>query len=202
MKKNATTITVGIVIVVMTGLVWGQGLREGADFGGHPPGGRPNRGAKRAEGGHRGKQLQFLVGRILDNSELREELGISEEQVQSLRANSYELRTEGVDLRAELEKAGMRQAHLMTEPEIDEDALMKAVEQAGEIRTALAKLRIRQLLLVKRTFTPEQMELARKRMREHVMKARGTRGERRHRDRPEHARSGPPPEEEEPGVAP
>jgi len=85
---------------------------------------------------------------------------------------------------------------------VDENAVMKAVEEAGEVRTAMAKLKVRQLLLVKRTFTPEQIELARKRMRQHMMRARDAQQERRRRDRPGRGRRDAAPEGEPPGGKP
>jgi len=108
-----------------------------------------------------GAPLETFVQHVLENEALAAEIGLSEEQRTLLRDELYKLRVKMVDLRAELEKAGMEQARLLTQPEVDEKALMAVVDKTGGLRTEMARLGIRRLLLVKKTLKPEQIEKAR-----------------------------------------
>jgi len=82
--------------------------------------------------------MDGLVGRIIHHKEIQEKLGLTETQVEKLRKRFFASREKLIDLRAELAKAGMRQARLMTADPVDEEALMQAVEQAGRARTGIA----------------------------------------------------------------
>jgi len=140
----------------------GRGLREG---GGPPPHMRHEGARPGPRGGDPGDRLEGVIGRILHHQEIQEELGLTEEQVEQLRRSFFASREKLVDLRAELEKAGMEQAQLMTADSIDEEALMQAVEQAGRARTKMAKLRMRQLVEIREVLTREQLDRARAAMR-------------------------------------
>ena len=111
---------------------------------------------------------EALVGRLAADSKLAEDLGLSEDQVKKLKDGMLMLKKEQIDLKAELEKSGLEQARLLTEKKVDEAAVMKIVDGMGAIRTQLAKSRVKQLLLVKGTLSPEQMSKARDLMREHL----------------------------------
>jgi Spy/CpxP family protein refolding chaperone len=116
---------------------------------------------------------EAMIARILTNPKAAETLGLSEEQVKALREKLDNGRKEMETLRVDLEKASVEQAHLLTATQaVDEAAVMAAVEKAGEIRTKIAKLAVQQLLIVKKTLTPEQIEKARTVMRERLEKAR------------------------------
>jgi Spy/CpxP family protein refolding chaperone len=121
---------------------------------------------------HTGMQehVEALVDRMAASAELRAELGITEEQASAIRDGIFELRRKQVDLRAALEKAGLEQARLMMQPQVDEEAVMKVIDEAGRNRSELAKLRVRELLLVKRTLTQEQLNGLRKNLRERLHK--------------------------------
>jgi len=102
----------------------------------------------------------MLIVHVLGNSKLAEEIGLTTAQVSELKNAIFALRERQVELRARIEKAGLEQARLLTESTVDEDALMAAVEKAGAAGTEQAKLRMRQLLLVKKSLTSEQIEKA------------------------------------------
>lgn len=128
-----------------------------------------------------GKGVEAMIARFVNNPEIAEEIGLTEEQVKTLREGMEDLKNKAKDLRAEMKKAAMEQAKLMTESAVDEEAVMEAVEKTGQIRTEIAKLQIKQLLLVKNTLTREQIEQTRQRMRERMKKRFERRGERDHR---------------------
>jgi len=172
---------------------------RGREFGGEMKG--PRMGEKGPGG---------MIERLLDNPELMEKAGISKEQLTAIKNAMDEIEIKMIDLRAEMEKAGIAQAQLMSQEKIDEDAIMKAVEKTGEIRTKMAKLHIQSMLTIKKSITPEQMakikELLSQRRKEmseedraamrEKMKERFGRGEPRKRMHdPEEGEAAPPPPE-------
>ena len=106
-----------------------------------------------------------MLDRIIKDPELVEEIGLTEEQIKAYRNKKYDLEAKSIRLRAELKLAGLEQARLMTDSAIDEAAVMKAVEKTGKSRTELAKLKVKKVLLVKQSFTPEQIKKAGQLMR-------------------------------------
>jgi Spy/CpxP family protein refolding chaperone len=112
-------------------------------------------------------RMGFLLERLAEGPELAEKLGLSEDQRQKLRNSLFEMKNRQVELRAEMEKASLAQAKLLTEKTVDETAVMAAVEKTGAIHTEMAKLRIKGVLLLKQTLTPEQQDKARQMLREH-----------------------------------
>ncbi|MEO0109075.1 MAG: hypothetical protein ABIK62_07925, partial [candidate division WOR-3 bacterium] len=60
----------------------------------------------------------------------------------------------------------------MTEDKVDEEAVMREVEESGRLRTEIAKLRMRALLLVKATLTPEQFKALRQLMSRQIRQRR------------------------------
>jgi len=113
-----------------------------------------------------------LLDALLHGDELAAKLGLSADQVKTLRDAVWEVKRKEVDLRAELEKAGMDQARILMGESVDEEALMKAIERTGGLRTELAKLRVAPLVLLKKTLTAEQLAQARKLVRAHMQKRR------------------------------
>lgn len=120
---------------------------------------------------------EMLLQRLTEDPELAGKLGLSEEQLSRLRDTAYALRKEHVALRAKLELAAIEQARLMTRDDVDQDALMKAVEDTGAIRTQMAKLRVRQLLAIRETLTEEQRAAVRKHMRRRFQEHRRNTGD-------------------------
>jgi Spy/CpxP family protein refolding chaperone len=134
-----------------------------------------------------------MIERLLESPEIAEAAGITEEQQAMLRDARFESKTREIELRADLEKTGLEQARLMTEETVDEAAVLAAVEKAGALRTELAKLKIGQVLLVKKTLTPEQLKKLHETARQ--FKQHG-RGEGKHDGKKRAEREGPPPEDE------
>jgi Spy/CpxP family protein refolding chaperone len=99
-----------------------------------------------------------MIERIIRDRELAERLGLTEDQIRTLKDGVYKLKLQEIDLRAALEKSAMEQAKLMTAEKVDEKALMDAVEKTGSIRTELAKLRVKGLMLLRDTLTGEQIK--------------------------------------------
>ena len=157
----------------------GHGNRPG------PPQGAPGRGPQWGRGGGRGFGSEHFIGTILGDGELARKAGVSEEQIETIKQELNGLKQRANELRSQLELAGMEQAEIMTAEEIDEDALMAAVEKTGKINTELAKLRVKHLLAIKKNISSEQLakvkelvhDRMRQRFREHREGGRGHWGE-------------------------
>ena len=133
-------------------------------FGGkHGP---PQRGGQ--QGG--GDRMGMLIEQIVKNGELAEKLGLKEEQVETISNAIYEHKIKEIDLRANLQKAGLNQARLLMADEIDEEAVLSAVEKAGKIKTKLAKLKVEQLIMLKSTLSDDQIDAAKSMMRQRMRK--------------------------------
>ncbi|MDA0322484.1 MAG: hypothetical protein O2923_07185 [Verrucomicrobia bacterium] len=111
---------------------------------------------------------EFLLKGVLHNEKLAETLGITDTQLETLRAEAEAHQAESRGLEEQLRNCGMQQAKIMTQDEVDEDELMQAIDHCFEIQKELAKLKMQQLLLIKRTLTPEQLEAAKVFMQERM----------------------------------
>jgi Spy/CpxP family protein refolding chaperone len=105
---------------------------------------------------------EHVLGKLLTSPKVMAEVGLTEAQAEALREKAFGLKREEIKLRAELELAAMDQAKLVTGQTVKEADLMAAVEKTGALRTELAKLHMRGLLLIRETLTPEQREKLRK----------------------------------------
>jgi hypothetical protein len=136
-----------------------RGREHGGGMGGGQMGGGPERGD--------------MMERLLSNPQMLEKLGISEETANQMKSDLDKINLEMIDLKAAMEKIGLKQASAMTAKEVDEDALMDMVEEGGEIRTKMAKLQIRKMMIFRKNIDPEKMEQARNQLRERMQERFG-----------------------------
>jgi Spy/CpxP family protein refolding chaperone len=113
-----------------------------------------------------GGQHEAMMGHILSTPGAAEKVGLTPEQAERLRDSMLEARERQIDLRAAMEKAALRQARLLVEEDVNEDEVMELVEQMGRIRTEMARIRMQQLLMMRRALSPEQMGRIREWLRE------------------------------------
>ena len=106
--------------------------------------------------GGQGQQGHMLLERLLNNQRMIEKLGLTEEQVSALRNGMFDLKKEKIQKHADLQIAATEQARILTEFDIDESALMAAVEKTGQLRTDIAKLQMKGLLLIHKILTKQQ----------------------------------------------
>lgn len=116
---------------------------------------------------HRGGREEMME-RMLNNPEIMEKLGISEENARKIQEELKKIQEESHGLRTEMEKLGMEQAKAMTAKELDEGRLMSLVDELGRVRTELAKIQIRKMILLRQNIDPEKMEAIRARMQERM----------------------------------
>ena len=125
----------------------------------------------RRPGGEHGRSGRFVEQML--KPETARKLGLEAAQVKKLKQGLVRVQKQEKALHAKLAAASREQAKLlMAKGKVDEAAIMKAVEKTGRLRTQMAKLRIRPILLVKQTLTAEQIETAHKMMRERMQRGR------------------------------
>jgi Spy/CpxP family protein refolding chaperone len=100
------------------------------------------------------------------------ELGLSEDQLKQIRESMSGSAQDMKDLTARMEKAAMSQAELMKADALDEAAVLKAVQETGDLRTQIARLRIKQMIAAHKVLTPEQRAKVREIMARRVQQAR------------------------------
>jgi hypothetical protein len=125
----------------------------------------------RRPGGEHGGSGRFVEQML--KPETARKLGLEAAQVKKLKQGLARVQKQEKALHAKLAAAGREQAKLlMAKGKVDEAAIMKAVDKTGRLRTQMAKLRIRPILLVKQTLTAEQIETAHKMMRKRMQGGR------------------------------
>ncbi|MBI3987571.1 MAG: Spy/CpxP family protein refolding chaperone [Lentisphaerae bacterium] len=107
-------------------------------------------------------------------SRLAQELGLSEEKAAALKALVFENRKKLVQLKADRDLAKMDLEQLLEADIPDEKAVLQAVDKMGQIHMDMARLRVRALLEMAKTLTPEQRAKF-KELREGMMQRRSER---------------------------
>jgi uncharacterized membrane protein len=126
----------------------------------------------------------MVLDRLVNNPHVVERIGLSEAQVQTLRQAGEQIRKELQRIKAEREVASLDQARRMLDDSIDEAAVMANVETIGKLNTDIAKLKMKQLIVLRQTLTPEQlgrMKENRKRTDEKRANSGAVEGERRNK---------------------
>ena len=97
------------------------------------------------------------LNQVLRDSALAEELGVTQEQVTELNDAIYKFKQNIVRIRSEHELAKIEITRLMMQDEPDTEAVMKAVEQAGQIDTNMKKACIEQRMKIKSVLGKETL---------------------------------------------
>lgn len=113
-----------------------------------------------------------IIGRIVNNPQAAADIGLSEEQIKTLKESMEDARKQNETFQKQLKEAGLEQAKLMTENSVDEKALYEAVEKAGKVKTDMAKARIKNMLVVKKTLKPDQINKIREMVQNRVKQMR------------------------------
>lgn len=117
-----------------------------------------------AEGSMRGSGMALggvsgiLAERIVNDPEVTTKLGLSQEQVTTIKDKLFALKQSEVKLNADMELAAMEQAKLMTMDKVAEAEVLAAVEKVGNLRTQVAKIQAQKMLVLKQTLTADQMK--------------------------------------------
>lgn len=106
-----------------------------------------------------------------DHGEMADELGLTDEQMDSMRDVQYNFRKAQIGLRAELKTARLELRHLMMEEEPNQGEISKLVDRIASTQKELLQQNMDRKLAMKGILTPEQFK--------EFMKMRGERGERK-----------------------
>jgi len=155
---NRSLVLVGLAMALAAPLRAREGAGPGASGERWGPEHMQRREMPPPEGGDAGIEERGIVQELLKDADIAAKAGISADQVAALRVGFEELRKEIEKLRKDLETAALEQAGILSKAKVDEEALMKVVEQTGAVRTEMAKVRMKGLLLVRRTLSAEQIE--------------------------------------------
>lgn len=147
-----------------------------------PTGGFPKEGA-RTEMRERGRLIMesrehgeaMIMKMLTADSPIAKELGLTKEQTEALKGLLKGSAEEMKGLQSKMEQAGKRQVELMTQSVLDEDAVMKGVEEIGALRTQIAKSTTKRILAAQKVLTVEQ----RTKLREMIEKRMTSMHERR-----------------------
>lgn len=151
MKTNRTTwiLFPALSLLLAAGTLWAfQGPQGTADDPAGPPRARPE-----ASGGPRGGGMM-------------EELGLTDQQRQQMRALHSEHRKAAIRSRADLELKRLELNELLEADEPNQPALDNTIRELNDLRAASFKRRIDQRLAFRRLLTPEQRTKLRS-VREH-----------------------------------
>ena len=172
--------TKAVVITMASLMIAGSGIA------GENEGKRERRGEKGERGGkNRQEQMERHnrhqrrpggpgagIDRLISNPKIREELGITDDQVARLKDAKKELDDQRKDLIAEMKEARKDQMELMQADELDRKAIMTAINQSGKLRTKMEKLRVKGLFKVQDVLTEEQLSEVKERMRKGIQEHR------------------------------
>jgi Spy/CpxP family protein refolding chaperone len=112
----------------------------------------PGRGSEKNAGN------EAMMINALRMPQVAEKIGLSEAQRKKIEHKLKQIEDNHLDLKYKMEKAALKQACLMTAKKLDEEALMDVVEEMGGYRTQMAKQRIKLIIFMRETLTPEQIE--------------------------------------------
>jgi Spy/CpxP family protein refolding chaperone len=170
MKKwfilTAVVVAVSLATVAMAAPGPGGG-REGRDG--------PGIGGGRGHGPGPGMMLQ----RVLENEALAKKVGLTDEQIATLKSSLLETQKQMIKLRAESELAELEVRRLMGEDKIDRAAVMKAIDAASAAHTAVRKAGVEERLKVRETIGQETLDKIREQAADRMGKRGGQDGDRR-----------------------
>ena len=147
-----------------------------ADGKGTPPPGEGRQGGRGpgSHGGMNGPMVDPIV-RMVSNPKAAEKLGLSEEQKTKLKEIN-KVAAANREINKKVHEATVRQIELMKADKIDEDAVMKSIDEVFELRKEMAKAQVKRVIAVKSVLTPEQIKKAREEVKK-MFEQRGEKGQ-------------------------
>jgi Spy/CpxP family protein refolding chaperone len=159
--KNTDYAMMTILTVLLTACV-ALGQESNTTSSVKPPPGGPGMWGGMGQGEGDGLRADMMLERILTNADMIAKIGLSDDQAKTLNTAIADIKSKRATIKSQMDALALEQVTKMAQTNVDEKAVLKLVEQIGELRTQIAKSAISELLLIKRTVTPEQM----KKMRE------------------------------------
>lgn len=160
------------VLAATVGLGAATWAEPGEGRGGERGEGRGAMEARQGPGGPEALGARILQ-RLLDNPDKMKEFGITEDQAKTLQASFYDLEKKMVTMRSEADLADIEVRRLMQADDVDEAALMAAIDKAGQAHTAIRKATAAQKLSVQKILGPETSKKIKHLIGERLRQARG-----------------------------
>jgi len=197
MKKNMLVVTVGLAGLLIGSVSFGQtgdeakkenpaqnkssGLNRG-QFGQGGMGGSMMRGGSPSVNPimNGGLLPPFVLNKILGDPKEAAALGISEDKIKTLKDSMDQSQKQNEELRKQLMEAEQARRKLMENNSTDENALIAVAEKLSQARLEMEKASIKQMVLIRKTITQEQMnklrDKAKEMMQEHMKQMRDNKG--------------------------
>jgi Spy/CpxP family protein refolding chaperone len=100
----------------------------------------------------------FMLARLVNNPDIREKLGITDDQAAKIRQQSSAFRISEVRSRADVQVKRIELRDLLTADNPDRAAIDSKLEEISAVRLASAKARVDYFLSMKDALTPEQRQ--------------------------------------------
>ena len=113
-----------------------------------------------------------LMRMLSPDSPVAKELGLTDEQMQQIRATMTPSAEDMRDMNAKMEQLSARQADLLNVDPLDEEAILKVVHETGDLRNQMTEKRVKQLIAAYKLLTPEQRAKVRDLAKQHMDQAR------------------------------
>ncbi len=110
------------------------------------------------------------AGHLWKNKQLVKELGLSEKQVDKLKSVSLDTDRKMIKLRADTEMKELDLRELLDSDSPNEAKAVGLIKEIMRIKTDQKIMKVKQMILVKKTLTKEQMEKLEQKKRENRMK--------------------------------
>jgi Spy/CpxP family protein refolding chaperone len=145
-KKIATAVLAGLLTVSFLPMT-ANACRKGGGQG----------GGCAMKGGQNGKHLNGLLG-IWRNTQLTQELGLTDEQTNKLKNTDFATREKHQALRAEMNSLRLKMEQAFSQEKVDEDAVRNLTKKIAELKGKMIEQRTETRLFVKNLLTPEQLD--------------------------------------------
>jgi Spy/CpxP family protein refolding chaperone len=103
-------------------------------------------------------QPGFMLARLVNNPDIREKLGITDDQAAKMRQQTSAFRISEVRSRADVQVKRIELRDLLTADNPDRAAIDSKLEEISAVRLASAKARVDYFFSMKDTLTPEQRQ--------------------------------------------
>lgn len=135
---------------------------------------QPGPGGPGGREGMRGERpMGARIQAVLENPELLEKIGLTDQQVSALRARLDEAQKTMIKLRADAELAETEVQRLMREDTVDRAAVMKALDAAGLAHVAVRKAMIEERLAFREIAGPDAARKLRQHLGRQMKEGRG-----------------------------
>lgn len=111
-----------------------------------------------------------MEGEDMPIMRLIKQLDLSKDQKEQMRVIVSGSTNTMRDLHAKMQALAQTQAELFSQDTPDEAAVLKAADEISQVRSAIGKMQIKQMLAIQKILTPEQRVKVRETMKNHLEK--------------------------------